>query len=312
MNSLMLLALAFSSTAMASDDDFHSARQDGMGRIGVADPWDNSGILVNPATLALTDRYDAAGAFAYGPTNEFRWGVSLADARTNDRVAFGFSYSGTISNPPFLPEEIPAWGLVGEDPTNGKQYHDLSVGVAIHAFERKLTFGINGGLWIRNTERLGKGTTGNMDFGMAARPVEWLSIGVVGRNVLPVKEQVDRPAALLSGIRVGVEEYLVAEFDLNYRFEYAQQNPLDIHYGLQAGIKVVRLRVGHDWNGDINRHTVSWGIGAENKAGSFDYAMRIPAFQGMVFGDVQHVLSITLRTDALKGEKEDDSMPTPW
>lgn len=302
LNLLCVTGLAMSQTAAATD--VPAANVAATGTLGIAEHADNSAVSANPGALGLTERYDIQGMFRYGPSKDMRWNVSAADASTNSFLSFGFAYNGGVTQPDFLPEELPGWEVTGTEPVNTKSTHDLTFALATPFLDRRMSMGLNGTLSIFDNAILGKGTTGNMDFGIAGQPIEALTIGLVARNVLPVAEQYDRPASLGLGVRGGLEGTISGVAEIDYRFEHVQQSALDVRFGAEAGWRALRLRAGTGWSGDTDSWSFSWGIGGRNDTGSLDYAMWIPLSDLQGLGDITHGLSITLVTGGLK--KKDD------
>jgi hypothetical protein len=308
--SRLLLPLAVSSTALA--DDYASGAIAGMGGSSVAEPHDNGGLRTNPATAGLTERYDVQAVFRVGPWPGIYWSASAIDARTNDFVSFGLAYDGQLTTLPFLPDELPGFAPTGEAPVNRKQLHDITFVLAAPLLKRRLSLGVNGTLTIFDNDWNGKGTTGNLDLGIAARPIEQLSIGFAARDILPVPEQFDRPALFALALRGGVDDLFVGSVEADYRLEHAQTLPWSVRAGVEGAIKVVKLRAGWNWDGDADLHRVTWGLGMFAKSGSIDYAMQIPVNdKAMVFGDVMHTLSLTIKTKAFSRDEPDES-PIRW
>jgi hypothetical protein len=154
--------------------------------------------------------------------------------------------------------------------------------------------------------------TGNMDIGVAARPIEFFSVGFVGKNILPIKEQADIPTTLALGLRGGKEDLFEGAVDVTYKTEQAITSPWAVRAGVEGSIKVVKLRGGYDWNGDrLDPHRISWGFGLFTKVGSIDYAMQIPVgAKDFAFNQVQHTVSLTIRTNF--GDKNAEDAPIEW
>ncbi|HMV66332.1 MAG TPA: hypothetical protein PKA64_05740 [Myxococcota bacterium] len=307
---VLLLALAFA-------DEHASANVAGMGGSSVADPTDLTAIRTNPAAVGLTERYDIQALFGVSNGRDLRWGIAAGDSRTNDRVSFGLAYMGGLTRPPFLPEELPPFAVTGEEPENKKQRHDIELSLSVPLLDRRLAFGLGGNLLIYNQTWNGKGVTGNLAAGVAARPIDELSLGIGFRDLLPIAEQPDRPATMNVGARGGVEDIVVASGELGYRLEKGEGSPLTGRLGVQGTIDFVQARAGWTWDGPLQTHLVTWGIGASADAGSIDYAMQIPVNQpGLRFADLIHTLTITLRTNAFKRESSEeepgDGAPMQW
>jgi hypothetical protein len=304
-----LLALA---TALA--DDHATAPIAAMGGASVADPVDLTTIRTNPAAVGLSERYDVQGLFAYGADRSMRWGAAIADGRTNDHLSFGLSYMGGITFPGFLPAELPPYAITDEEPINKKQRHDIALAASVPVLDRRLAFGLVGNVTFFNQAWNGKGTTGNLGAGIAAHPIDQLTIGFSARDILPIKDQPDLPATLTLGARGGVDEIFIGTAEADFRLEDTGGSRWNARVGLQGAIQAARIRAGYVWQGDALRHVVTWGLGAASSAGSIDYAMQIPAnLPGMKFGDVVHTISLTVKTGAFDEDRDptDDTNGAP-
>lgn len=296
-------------------EDLVSAEAAGQGGATVAHPRDPANVDLAPASIALTERYDVRANYAFRPTLGHRWRVGVVDGRTSDRVVFGIAYTGGVTTPPFHPDELPGWSVAGVDPVNRKTTHDVTVAVATPFLDRKLAVGLNGTLMIFRGTYVGNGVSGNVDASVIGRPIPELTLSLVGRDVLPIADQLDRPATLVFGVRGGLEDTIVAAAEADYRFEHATGLPWAARVGVEGTIReLVRLRGGYDWHGDEG-HRVGWGFGAYSDAGSLDYGMRLPlpgADETFRFGDVQHLFTLTIFTDALRRERDDEVSPIAW
>lgn len=312
MRSAFLAPALFVAVGAAHATDVVSAQLAGIGGASLADPRDNSGITVNPATLSLIERYDIQGMFVGGPSGDLRWNASAVDGRTSKLLSFGLAYNGGILSTAFHPSELPGWVPSDETPVNSRQIHDITFGLAAPFFDRKLSIGLNGTLSIFKGDYVGSGVTGNIDLGAATRPVEWVTVGFVARNLLPIADQADIPTALALGVRGGKEDMILAAVDAQVRTEQVVTSPWSVRAGLEGTIKFAKLRAGWDWDGDRGWHQISWGLGlGDIKIGSIDYAMQIPLTgSAFVFADVTHTVSLTIRTKF--GDKEAEEQPVRW
>lgn len=308
----LLLLSALVAAPVASAQDHRSAVVQGVGGAVLADPNDITNVRFNPAAIALTERYDAQAIFQGNPGGDLRWGGTLVDSQLQEFLTFGLSYDGAISRPDFLPEELPPFVPVGTEAVNLKKTHEVTLAAAVPVFDRKLSFGVNGTLSFFNNTWNGKGVTGNLDVGVAAMPIEGLSFGFSARDVLPIKEQFDRPTTLGFGVRGGKEDLFIAAGDVEYVVEGSPKLPLNAHLGIQGAVRALRLRTGWDLAGQTGIHRVGFGFGFASEAGSIDYAIQIPVNQpNLVFGDIAHTLSITVRTNAFRDQaKNEDETPS--
>ncbi len=278
-----------------------------MGGASVASPNENASVTISPATLALVPRYDFQGSFIGGPSGDLRWNVSAMDGRTSERVAFGLSYHGGILNRAFLPEEYPGWAPADETLINSYQRHDITLAMAVPVLDRRLSFGLNGTLSIREGEYVRSGVTGNMDFAVAARPVEEFTVAFVGSDLLPIENQVDRPARIALGLRGGKDELFSGAVDVGFRAEQVTTSPWWVAAGIEGAIKVVRLRAGWDWDGDRGTHRIAWGLGLVAPLGILSYGMQVPVItENFNFASVTHTVTLTIRTKLGDRENEDE------
>lgn len=284
-----------------------------MGGAAVADPQDNAGVTINPATVSLTERYDVQGMFIAGPDGALRWNASAVDGRTNKFMAFGLAYNGGLLSGGFHPDELPAWAPADQELVNTRQLHDITFAVSVPFLDRRLAVGVNGTLSIFKGRYVGSGVTGNLDLGVATRPIDQLQVGLVGKNILPVAGQADLPAELALGARGGLEDKIVGATDVSYQLEQRLEDtsPWSASAGVEGGIKIVRLRGGWDWSGRLQEHRVAWGLGFATPIGSLDYAMQIPvATSDFTFASVTHTLSLTIRTNF--GDRQAEEAPIRW
>lgn len=311
MSALLVALLALSGDALA--DDHVNGGQAAQGGTIVAHPRMNASVTSSPGAIGLTDRYDVE-ILGIGGGPGWRWGASAVDTRTSKLIAFGIVYNGGITRPPFLNDELPGWQFTGDEIVNRKQKHEITAGLSFVLLKRRLGLGLNGTLAILDTNFQGDRITGNLDLGIAGRPIDYLSIGFAARDILPVADQVDTPATLAFGVRGGVEEMITASFDVEARLEHVVSSPWTLRGGVEGSIEeVVRLRAGWDWNADTGIHGVGVGIGLYSfKAGAIDYGVRIPVNQpDLVFVDAQHTLSLTIYTRFL-ADMEPDEDPLEW
>jgi hypothetical protein len=310
---VVLLALGCSTAAHAEDNI--GAQHEGAGGVAIADPRTNAAITLNPGALGLTDRFDVEFLVNAGGGRNFRWGLSAVDARTNEFISFGLVYNGGLTSVDFLPAELPAWAEVGEDLRNAKQKHELTAALATNLFDRRLGIGLNGTLQIHNTRFGGNRTLGNLDVGIAARPIDYLTLAFAARDLVTVEDTFDQPLTLSYAVRGGVEELITASFEGDVRMEHVVNSGLDFRFGVDGTIrKLVKVRGGWDYNGDSTIHGFSWGVGlfsADN--GTLNYAMRIPVNDpDLVFGRIEHTLSLTLFTRVWRRGEEPTESPIVW
>lgn len=298
--------------APSSAAEWVSAEAAGMGGSAIADPRDNSNTTANPALLGLVERYDFSGFFVGGAQNEFGWHASAVDGRTSKTVAFGLAYNGGLLNRPFADGDLPGWITTDEALRDTSQVHDISFGLAVPVLERRLSFGAGGTLSIIESPFSGSRVSGNLDLGFAARPIEELTIGLVGQDILPVPLQASTPASIALAVRGGKEDLIVGTAELQARLEDFDPGIFTVRAGLEGTAKLVHLRAGWDWAQTTDQHRVSLGLGLfSSNIGSLDYAIQIP----MVFEDfdplsMTHTVSLTLYTKL--GDKAAEEAPIRW
>lgn len=309
-----VLASLLSGAAMA--DDNIGAQHNGEGGTAIAHPRTNAAITLNPGILGLTERYDVEFVLMGGGGPAFRWGISAMDARTNDYISFGLTYNGALTSIGFLPDELPGWAETGEELKNRKQKHELTAALAANLFDRRLGFGINGTLAFYRNAFGGNRTTGNLDVGLAGRPIDYLTLGFAARDLVPIKGQVDSPAKLAFGLRGGLDTMITGSFEIDYRLEHVVQSPLDYRAGVEGTIRdVFKVRGGWNLNGDTAVHGISLGFGLFAKdTGTLNYSFNVPVTDpNLKFGSTQHTLSLTLFTKAFDDDTGfGDESPIRW
>lgn len=304
--------LAATGGGTAHATDWVSAEAAGMGGAAVADPRDNSNTTVNPALLGLIERYDFAGFFVGGPSNELGWHVSAIDGRTSKRLGFGVAYNGGLLSRPFATGDLPGWITQDEELLDRSQTHDITLGIAVPVLDRKLSFGINGTVSIWDNPFKGNGVTGNLDLGFAARPIEQLTIGLVGSSILPIDGQAGDPASIGFALRGGVEDMIVGTAQLEARVEDFDDGIFRVRAGLEGTAKLVHLRAGWDWSQITDQHRVSVGLGVfTSKIGTLDYGIQIPiVLQDFDAQSMTHTVSLTLFTKL--ADRDNEERPIRW
>jgi len=291
---LIVAALIADSSSALAGDDANAANTLGAGGATAAHPTDNSAVSVNPANLGLVERYDLDAFLRIDPDTGWGWGISVVDSRTS--FPLGLSYRRSSDDMPFTEEDLPGWIANGRYPANVKRYHDFTAAVALPLVSERLSMGLNTTLVFANHDRLGRSFTGNLDLGLAAAPTRGLSVGLVGRNLIPLADQPELPASLLAGVRYDLVDVGAVEVDADVRFEEPGALPLSLRAGVEGRVQTVRPRVGWQWSGPTEQHWLCWGIGSENEVGSLDYAMAIPLRSGLSFTAITHMLTLRFFT----------------
>lgn len=247
------------------------------GGAAVAASTDNAAATHNPGLLGLHERYDFHGHVLYGPTRGIQWAASVVDGRTSSAFAAGLVYAGDLSHPALSVDELPGWAPPGAEIPNMKRYHDITAALSIPVADRRLSFGVNGTLSIFQHDREGSGTSGNMDVGIGARPVDWLVLGAAGSSLLPQNTLGDRPPTVAGGVRVRDPELGHLEADVTWVSEVvADRLPLVLAGGGEVQIRTAFLAAGTRIDGPEERTDLTWGVGLGSPTGSFEYGMAIP------------------------------------
>jgi hypothetical protein len=261
------------STDAHGEDEIRGPITIAAGRTAAASPLRNDAITANPSLLALVERYDMEGEGGIGDGG-WEAGGSIVDSRQS-ALAMGVAYRRLIHEPALTDDDLPGWFEDGETPSNVKRYHDIAVGVALPFWERRVSLGVGGVVSFTDHDRHDPSIVGNLDVGTAFAPLEWLTVGVVGRNLLPLGQRSELPLALLGGVRLAHEDIGAFAFELDERLGAVDSRRLSIRVGAEKSIRSLDLRAGwHDENGEFS--AITWGLGAHNEQGSFDYAMEVP------------------------------------
>lgn len=259
------------------------------GGVGVAAGQDNVAISLNPGAIALHERYDFAGWFAYGPYKGLGWGGSAVDASTSPHLAAGFAYSGSRTNPPLTPNDLPGWKEPGQALDNIRHDHDFTGALAVPFLKRRISAGVGVDVTLYDHNRLGKGTSVDGHAGVAVRPIDALELGVSARNVLSLGDPADRPLELRGGARVFGDKIGWVEVDGGWRD--AELGPTAL---LAAGGELRsghgRFRAGYHLEGGVS--ALSAGLGWEDEDGAIEYGISVPIGSGASTGAVIQEVSV--------------------
>ncbi len=288
---LTILAILLIASPAWGGDGRMGAHALALGGAVTASPGDNAVIGSNPSALALDSRYDVHALGQWEPAEGWTAGASVADSR-DGAFALGLSYARTIIEPPYSEADLPGWTTQEGLPSNVKRWHEVSLAAAFPLLDRKLSLGLGGVIGFADHDRGGEATTGNLDAGLAARPVEGLTLGLVGRNLLPLSDaDGDYPVQVVGGARYHLADIGSVALDGGATLE-GTDAPLLLAAGLEAAPVLFRIRGG--WRLEEGQHHLSWGLGTENEAGGLDYAMVIPLGSDQGFAAVTHALSLRL------------------
>lgn len=264
---MLLLSLAMAADRVEGSDTLAT------GHAAVANPLSNAAVSMNPAAIAVIQRYDFTLAGSYGQRG-LHWNLAAADSKTSDFVGFGLTYSGDRFNPPLQTWELPGWSVPDQVLTNQKRNHDIGAALAVPLFERRLSIGLGGSVSFYDHERQGEGTAGNLTAGLAMNPAQDLVIGVSARNLLPVPDpNEDRPMEILGGFYLG--DVQVGSLSVEGGVRPERDAMLVLGAGGEAAVSEgVRIRGG--WRLEDAAHEVTFGGGAGTDKAGVDLGFAIP------------------------------------
>lgn len=256
------------------------------GSAAVAHPLSNAAITANPAALGLDERYTFSIAAGYGERGA-HWNLGVVDGKTTG-VAMGLVYSGDRYAPDLTVDELPGWQVPGQAVPNRKRYDDVALGLAIPFADRKASLGFGGALSFYRHDRQGKGVTGNLTAGFAARPDDAVAFGVTGRNLLPL-DSPGREPEILGGLWVGDEG--VGWLGVDGGVQLDGGTPLLLAAGGEARLGAGgAARAG--WRLEDGRHHAAIGVGAGNADAALDLGLQVPIDALTELADWTAVLSV--------------------
>lgn len=269
---MLVVILTFAAEIAVAQEPALGAKNLAMGRTGAAGLYDNVALRLNPGLLPLTERYDFEGSFLFGPEGGLHWMGSAVDARTSDVVAAGLGYYGHRYNLPPTDEELPGWVPVDGEITNVKWVHDFVGSVSVPMFDRRVGVGLTFAPRYHEEDLNGNGWTFDMHGGVGVRPIEWLTVGIATRNVLPWGPNYG-DAEIGGGVLVDADR-LDVQSDIRWRPE------IDTVPLLGAGAEflasnVVLVRAG--WR--LDETQLSWlsaGIGYGEQGAGIAYGLAVP------------------------------------
>lgn len=280
-----MFPLLLVTTALAANPytprDVHSAETRAMGHTGGATATSNAAITVNPAALALAERYEGVVTGNYGDQESWGVNVTMVDSKTVP-LALGIAYSHDVWEPPFLDEELPGWQLPDSTIQNWKRSDAFTLGVAYPFLDRRLTVGVGLHMSFWDTQRDGVGVGGNAHIGIAGRPWEYLFLGLSLRNFVPLNDPLALPTTLRPAMRLEHPQVgaLVFEADIQLVGEVLY-HPLSLYSGIEGRIVtapadggMVAVRAGYRTR-QLDGHYISAGFGLINTQASVDYALEI-------------------------------------
>jgi hypothetical protein len=159
---------------------------------------------------------------------------------------------------------------------NRKRAHDLAAGIAVPLWERRVSIGIGGGASFLNADRAEAEVVGDMDLGVALAPIDGMTIGLVGKNLLPLDERPEYPLGVLVGFRQAVEGLGSIALEVDGSLASDADLPLALAIGLEKEVQVVRMRAGYRYDGVADLRWATWGLGFENDKGAIEFSMALP------------------------------------
>ena len=288
------LSLLPGSTALAQDL-LHGANIEAVGGASVAHVSDNATITTNPSMLALSERYDFAGALFGQLDGDLGWNLNAADS-TKGRVGFGAGWTRHVVNPPLTDDELPGWTAPGVTPTNRRTTSVFSVGLAFAPGDRKVSFGLGGSIGSVSHDRLGKQLSADMTVGIGVHPSDVATVGLSVQGLLPVDGPENIPVRIIGGTRYALEDGPSVTLDMGWQVQDANGLGFVTNLGAEAAIGMARPRMGFSYDGPDRQATLTGGIGADNPAGALDAAMLIPLGPGFSGKHIRGVLTVRIRT----------------
>jgi hypothetical protein len=306
----IVLLWAFPAVGIAGED-VTAGNTLAMGGAAAAHPEDVAAFTVNPGTIGLAERYDFAGTAAVAWSTGWEAGLGAVDSTLP--VAAGAWYRYRSWTEAWDDEDLPGWAPDGDIPENHVREHMVVVGVGVPLLDRRLSLGLDGALLWQELGTGARSTLGNLDIGAAASLRGW-TLGLAGRNVLPLGHRDDLPASLILGGRSPEESPLGAALEAQFLLTGTygmslriddQGNPVSVHSsdaplifagGLEYRYQSFRARAGWRWDGPEGRHTLGFGLGGENTSGGIDYTLLVPVGEPFDAGLLVNQLSLRIST----------------
>ncbi len=250
--------------------DTMSARNYAMGGAYHALGYGTESITGNPAALALYKRYQLEASGAYDFSNQFGYGtIGLADSTTE--VAAGLAY------------QFVAYGPPGQ-----RRTAHLSTAATALALNDAIALGIS----IRHEAIVGyhDGNSVTMAAGLVVRPVQYLTIGLSGNNLIGVWND-DVPRYFVFSL-AGSLPYLISPvFDLRADFN----DPKGPRFAYSGGIEWVvgqafPIRAGYSYDDIDHTQHLGFGLGWFSDGSGIDLAYRHE-----LGGTNGHLVSLTVK-----------------
>ncbi len=253
---LLLPVAALAQPTQVTPDlrDVGSARSLAMGGAYESLGYGTEALAGNPAAISIYKRYtmEAHGAWDI-PLGYGFAGTGLIDA-TNE-LAAGVSYT------------FATFG--GFD----RRWAHVTTLAASYAFSNL----IHVGAALRHQAIVGASNTNSvtMNAGLLFRPIEYLSIGFSGHNLIGVYNK-DISRYFVASVSGQFFNQLSPAVDV--RMDFNEKDPkVAVHAGIEWLIaQIIPLRVGYQWDGVAtpNHHYISFGTGYFNEGSGIDLAYR--------------------------------------
>jgi hypothetical protein len=234
--------------------DIASARNLAMGGAYESLGYGAEVINGNPAALSLYKRYQIELNGAWDIPQGYANG-SLALADSTNPLAMGISYNfATFSDP-------------GGTQRRWAHLTTLALSYAIADW-------IHLGVTTRHHVLVGASNTNSisMNAGLVIRPVEFLTFGFSGHNLIPVYNR-DVSRYFVASVSALILGQLTPIFDLRMDFEPTAK--FAFHGGLEWLIsQTFPVRIGYQYDGIMNHQYLSAGVGWFNQGSGIDFAYR--------------------------------------
>lgn len=276
MRALLVLGCLASASALAqrapatSPDqrDFMHSRNMAMGGAYEAMGYGVEAIGGNPAALTLYKRYQMEATGSWDPPQGFGF-FSLGIADSTNPLAMGITYH---------------FATYGGDERRWAHVTTLAASYAIADF-------VHLGIAARHQVLVGASNTNSvtMNAGLIVRPVQFLTLGFSGHNLISVYNP-DVSRYFVASISAQLFGQLTPAFDLRMDFNQPIAR-LAYHGGLEWLIaQTVPVRIGYQFDGIAGHQYLSAGIGWFIEGSGIDFAYRHE-----LGGQEGRLLSLTLK-----------------
>lgn len=234
-------------------NDLQAARNVGMGGAYEAMGYGAETIAGNPAALSLYRRYQIEASGAWDIPQGYGF-ATVAVADSTNAVAAGLSYH---------------FATFGG--TERRYAHLTSLALA-YAFGDMIHIGIT----TRHQVLVGASNTNSvtMNAGLLVRPIEWLTIGFSGHNLIGVYNR-DIQRYFVASIAGQFFGQLSPAFDLHMDFNDPAKARFSFHGGVEWLIsQTFPIRLGYQYDGIFNHHYIGGGIGWFSDGSGVDLSYR--------------------------------------